>query len=93
MSGNQSEGIVCDNDTHVTTSGSGKEDYAIYLPAIEDAGDKASARNQYKDLVTKMEKVIKDMLQFKDQILAVGDKLKSKYPCRPAMVDELNRLG
>ncbi len=66
---------------------------AIYLPAIEHAGDKASARNQYKDLVAKMKKVIKDMPQFKDQILAVGDKLKSKYPRRPAMVDELNRLG
>ena len=66
---------------------------AMYLPAIELAGDTASARNQYKDLVMKMEKVIKDMPQFKADIIAVAQKLKSKYPRRPAMVDELNRIA
>jgi hypothetical protein len=66
---------------------------AIYLPAFELAGDNASARNQYADLVRKMKKVIKDMPQFKAQIVAVAARLKSKYPRRPAMVDELNTIA
>lgn len=65
---------------------------AIYLPAFELSGDKASARNQYADLVRKMKKVIKDMPQFKTQIVAVAARLKSKYPRRPAMIDELNTI-
>ncbi|MDP1795821.1 MAG: hypothetical protein Q8K53_00760, partial [Daejeonella sp.] len=66
---------------------------ALYLPAFELAGDHANARNQYKDLVMKMKKVIKDMPRFKADIVAVAQKLRSKYPRRPAMVDELNRIA
>ncbi|MDO8993250.1 MAG: hypothetical protein Q7U83_09315, partial [Daejeonella sp.] len=66
---------------------------ALYLPAFELAGDHANARNQYKDVVNKMKRVIKDMPQFKADIVAVAQKLKSKYPRRPAMVDELNRIA
>ncbi len=65
---------------------------AIYLPAFELSGDKASTRNQYADLVRKMKKVIKDMPQFKADILGLAEKLKSKYPRRPAMVDELSTI-
>ena len=65
---------------------------AIYLPAFELSGDKASARNQYANLVRKMKKVIKEMPQFKVQIVAIASRLKSKYKHRPAMIDELNTI-
>lgn len=40
----------------------------------------------------KMKKNIQDMPQFKTDIIATAEKLKSKYPWRPAMVDELNNI-
>lgn len=65
---------------------------ALYLPAYELDGDNANARNQYQELVRKMKIVIRDMPQFKADVIAVAQKLKSKYPRRPAMVEELNKL-
>ena len=65
---------------------------ALYLPAFELDGDNANARNQYQELVRKMKIVIRDMPQFKADVIAVAQKLKTKYPRRSAMVEELNRL-
>jgi hypothetical protein len=64
----------------------------IYLPALEIQGDKASDRSQYSQLAGLMKKLIKDIPVSKEQIIAVAQKLKIKYPRRPAMVDELNKL-
>lgn len=64
----------------------------IYLPGLEAKGDNASDRSQYAALVKLMEDLIKDMPVGKQQILEVAKKLKMKYPRRPAMVQELNRL-
>jgi len=65
---------------------------AIYLPAFEMAGDHANARNQYRDLINKMKRVMKDMPQFKADIIYAAQKLKLKYPHRPAMLDELKAI-
>ncbi len=64
----------------------------IYLPAIELAGDAASSRSNYADLVRKMKNIIKDIPVHKQDILQVARRLVSKYPRRPAMIDELNRI-
>nr|WP_256484221.1 SWIM zinc finger family protein [Mucilaginibacter flavidus] len=64
----------------------------IYLPGLELKGDNASDRSQYATLVKLMEDLITDMPAGKDQILATAQKLRTKYPRRPAMVEELNRL-
>lgn len=64
----------------------------IYLPALEIQGDNTSDRSQYANLVRLMEQLINDIPEGKEQIIAVAQKLKLKYPRRPAMVEELNRL-
>ncbi len=69
------------------------KDYAanllqIYLPAMMKSGMTASDRKQYKDLVKKMQRIVKG----KAQIIAVAKELKIMYYRRPAMVEELNKL-
>jgi hypothetical protein len=64
----------------------------IYLTAFEREGDKVGKRRDYADLASKMEKVINDIPEGKEKIRAIAVKLKSKYPRRPAMIDELNRI-
>ncbi len=65
---------------------------AIYVPAFERKGDVAGGRREYADLVIKMEKVIKDIPEGKDEIIAIAEGLIRKYPRRPAMIQELNAL-
>ncbi len=65
---------------------------AIYLPAFERKGDVAGGRREYADLVIKMEKVIRDIPEGKDEIIAIAEGLIRKYPRRPAMIQELNTL-
>lgn len=62
------------------------------IPILEKEGDKCDGRSQYKDLANKMKSVIKDYPKDKERILEVARKLKIKYPRRPAMVEELNKL-
>lgn len=64
----------------------------ILIPVLEKEGDKCDGRSQYKDLVNKMKSVIKDYPKEKERILEVARKLKIKYPRRPAMLEELNKL-
>jgi len=64
----------------------------IYLPLFNSGGDKANDRNSYAALVSKMQKVMKDIPTGKEKIIAVAQSLKQKYPRRPAMIDELNKI-
>jgi hypothetical protein len=64
----------------------------IIMPVLEKEGDKCDGRSQYKDLANKMKSIIKDYPQEKERILEVARKLKIKYPRRPAMLEELNKL-
>lgn len=64
----------------------------IIIPIIEKEGDKSDGRSQYKDLANKMKSIIKDYPQEKMRILEVAQKLKIKYPRRPAMQEELDKL-
>lgn len=64
----------------------------IIIPVFEKEGDKCDGRSQYKDLANKMKSVIKDYPQDKERILEVAQKLKIKYPRRPAMQEELDKL-
>lgn len=65
---------------------------AIYLPLFEATGDKANSRREYADLVVKMKRIIKDIPKEKAKITAIAQRLKTKYPRRPAMIDELNKI-
>lgn len=62
------------------------------IPVLEKEGDRCDGRSQYKDLANKMKSVIKDYPKEKERILEVARKLKIKYPRRPAMLEELNKL-
>lgn len=62
------------------------------IPVLEKEGDRCDGRSQYKDLANKMKSVIKDYPKEKKRILEVARKLKIKYPRRPAMLEELNKL-
>jgi len=64
----------------------------IYLPALEIRGDNTGDRSQYANLVGLMKQLTNDIPEGKAQIIAVAQKLKLKYPRRPAMIDELNDL-
>lgn len=64
----------------------------IIIPILEKEGDKSDGRSQYKDLANKMKLIIKDYPKDKERILEVARKLKIKYPRRPAMLEELNKL-
>lgn len=65
---------------------------AIYLPAFERMGEQVNGRKEYADLARKMKKVMKDIPEGKEKIRAIVQQLKEKYPRRPAMLDELNKV-
>jgi hypothetical protein len=68
---------------------------AIYLPALEEFGVRANSRDEYAELVRKMTKIIKDIPEGKQKILAIAKKLKQKFsvkPRRPAMIEELDKI-
>lgn len=64
----------------------------MYIPALELYGDIANDRSHYNDLTRKMKIIIKDIPQGKEKIISIAKKLKEKYPRRPAMIDELNKI-
>jgi hypothetical protein len=64
----------------------------IYLPAFEYKGSVAGNRREYADLAIKMRKIMRAIPQGKDEIIAVAKGLISKYPRRPAMIEELNAV-
>lgn len=68
---------------------------ALYLPALEEYGARASNRNEYADLVQNMKKIIKDIPNGKEGVLLVAKKLKERFsvkPRRAAMIDELSKI-
>lgn len=65
---------------------------AIYLPAFERKGDTAGNRGEYANLAGKMKTVIKSIPEGKEKIISVARNLNQKYPRRPAMVEELNKV-
>jgi len=65
---------------------------AIYLPAFEQKGNTAGNRGDYANLAGKMKAVIKSIPEGKEKIIAVAKNLNQKYPRRPAMVQELNKI-
>lgn len=62
------------------------------IPLFEKEADKSDGRSQYKDLANKMKSIIKDYPKEKERIFEVARKLKKKYPRRPAMIEELDKL-
>jgi len=64
----------------------------IYLPAFERKGDVVANRREYADLAAKMKMVIETIPEGKDEIIAVATGIKRKYPRRPAMIEELNKV-
>lgn len=64
----------------------------LLLPALSRSGDEASNRSGYANLVRVMQKVIKTVPGSRKRILELAQQMKAKYPRRPAMVDELNKL-
>lgn len=65
---------------------------ALYLPAFERRGDIVGNRREYADLAIKMIMVMETIPEGKDEIIAVAKELNRKYPRRPAMIEELNRV-
>ncbi len=76
------------------------KDYAsellsIYLPTLEEYGIKANSRNDYEYLVKLMKKIIYDIPNGKQDVLAVAKRLRDRFsikPRRPAMIEVLEAL-
>jgi hypothetical protein len=64
----------------------------MYLPAFECKADTSNSRSEYAELAGKMKKVIKDIPVAKPKIIELANKLKQKYPRRPAMLEELDKI-
>jgi BioD-like phosphotransacetylase family protein len=64
----------------------------LLVPLFEKQGERSEGRSQYKYLAQKMQFIINDLPESKEKILAVAQKLKAKYPRRPAMIEELEKL-
>lgn len=64
----------------------------ILIPVLEKEGDKNEGRSQYRDLANKMKSIMNDFPNKKERIIAVVQKLRNKYPRRPAMQEEFNKL-
>ena len=69
-----------------------KEMLALYLPAFERHGDNANKRSEYADLAKKMFRVMTDIPIGKEKIQSIAHELVAKYPRRPAMIEELNKV-
>jgi hypothetical protein len=67
----------------------------IYLPALEEVGNRANSRGEYANLVGQMERIMKDFTFGKEQVLDIARKLKEQFsikPRRPAMLEELSKI-
>ncbi|OMP75000.1 SWIM zinc finger domain-containing protein [[Flexibacter] sp. ATCC 35208] len=64
----------------------------LYIPAFERKGDIAGNRVEYANLAGKMKRVIKSIPAGKEKIIGVAKMLSMKYPRRPAMIQELNKV-
>jgi hypothetical protein len=64
----------------------------VYLPAIMVAAAKVNDRNQYKNLVNQMKKIINDIPEGKKQMSDLAKELSTTYWRRRAMVEELTKF-
>lgn len=64
----------------------------LYIPALERQADKADNRSHYAQLAGNMKKIMIALAFGKEQIIELAKKMKQRYPRRPAMVEELNRV-
>jgi len=64
----------------------------LYVPTFLRSGEQANSRSEYKDLSKKMVNVIKDIPSGKSQIQEVALQLIKKYPRRPAMIEEMQKV-
>lgn len=65
----------------------------IYLQAFERRADKCNSRSEYAELAGKMKMVINDIPVAKPKIILLVKNLKQKYPRRPAMIEELDKIN
>ncbi|MDQ6481044.1 SWIM zinc finger family protein [Dyadobacter sp. LHD-138] len=65
----------------------------LLFPVLLLAGDKANSRSNYAQIASNMQKIIKLMPASKSKILEAAQILRSRYPRRPAMIDELKKVG
>ncbi|WAC11024.1 SWIM zinc finger family protein [Dyadobacter pollutisoli] len=77
---------------HYLAAGFGPEMTELIVPALIRSGEKASARSHYAQLVSEMKKVLKAIPESRGKIFEAVELLKSKYPLRPAMLDEFKKL-
>lgn len=64
----------------------------ILIPLLENEGDRSTGRSEYKELARKMKSIIRDFPNDKARVIEIAKKLKEKYPRRPAMLEELNKV-
>ncbi len=69
-----------------------KEMLALYLPVLENLGDKASNRNEYQRLAELMKKVKQDIEGSHEAVEGLAAGLIQKYPRRPAMAEEMRKV-
>ncbi len=65
---------------------------SLLLPALSGYAKEASNRSGYANLVRTMKQVMKSVPGSREKILELAHQLKAKYPRRPAMADEFNKL-
>jgi len=65
----------------------------LYLPAFERKADRCNSRSEYKELAGTIKMVIKDIPVAKPKIILLVKNLKQKYPRRPAMIEELDKIN
>lgn len=65
---------------------------ALYLPAFGRKGDIVGNRREYTDLAIKMIMVIEAIPEGTDEVITIAEEICRKYPRRPAMIQELNRV-
>lgn len=64
----------------------------MLFPVLLLAGDNATSRSGYAQVALDMLNIIKLMPASKNKILEAAQILRSKYPRRPAMIDELKKV-
>ncbi|MCF2445734.1 hypothetical protein L0657_17365 [Dyadobacter sp. CY345] len=64
----------------------------LFVPALIIEGDKANSRREYANLAYQMLEIIEQMPGSRSKIIEAVQLLRSKYPKRSAMIDELKKV-
>lgn len=64
----------------------------LFVPALILDGDKANSRREYANLAYSMLEVIEQMPGSRLKIVEAAQVLRTKYPKRVAMIDELKKV-